>query len=169
MSERRTSAHRPRIVVGWREWLKLPELDIPLIKAKVDTGARTSALHAEQIRYVRRGGRRFVRFVVHPRQRSRTPEIETVAPLHDERVVRSSNGVQQLRPVIVTEVDVGGVRWPIELTLTSRDVMGFRMLLGRQALRGHAVVDPGISYVTRKVVVRKKKRARAGTGRDGHR
>lgn len=147
---------RPRFVVGWREWLKLPELGIELIKAKVDTGARTSALHAEQIRFVRRGGRRYVRFVVHPRQRSKTPEVETVALLHDERIVRSSNGVQQLRPVILTEVDIGGAIWPIELTLTSRDVMGFRMLLGRQAIRGHALVDPGLSYVTRKVKKKKK-------------
>jgi len=130
---------RAELVVGWREWLRLPELGVSLIKAKVDTGARTSALHAENVRIVRRGDDRLVHFTIHPRQRS----------------VKSSSGSLELRPVIVTRVNVGGIEWPIEITLTRRDVMGFRMLLGRQALRRHAIVDPGRSYVTRKLARKK--------------
>lgn len=146
---------REKAVIGWREWLRLPQLGVDLIKAKVDTGARTSALHADDIRIVRRGGRRFVRFTVHPKQRSRRVAVEAIAPLVAERRVRSSSGDSEVRPVIVTRVNVGGDEWPIEISLTRRDVMGFRMLLGRQALRGHTVVDPGRSYVTRKVTRKK--------------
>lgn len=143
------------LVVGWREWLRLPELGVNLIKAKVDTGARTSALHAENVRFVHRGDRTLVHFTIHPRQRSKHLAIDAVAPLLGERRVKSSSGSLELRPVIVTRVNVGGVEWPIEITLTRRDVMGFRMLLGRQALRRHAIVDPGRSYVTRKVTRKK--------------
>lgn len=144
------------IVCGWREWLVLPELSEQLIKAKVDTGARTSALHADDVRIVRRGGKRMVRFTVHPKQRSTRAEFSAIAPLVEVRHVRSSNGAIEERPVIETVVDLGGERWPIELTLTRRDVMGFRMLLGRQAIRHHALVDPGRSYLTRKVRVKKR-------------
>lgn len=143
------------LVVGWREWLRLPELGVRLIKAKVDTGARTSALHAENTRIVLRGGRRLVHFTVHPNQRSKQLAVEAVATLVGERRVTSSSGTEERRPVIITRVNIGGDEWPIEITLTRRDVMGFRMLLGRQALRGHALVDPGRSYLTRKVIRRK--------------
>jgi hypothetical protein len=143
------------LVVGWREWVRLPELGVSLIKAKVDTGARTSALHAENVRIVRRGGRQLVRFTIHPRQRSKKLAVDAVAPLVEERRVTSSSGVEELRPVIVTTVDVGGDQWSIEMTLTRRDEMGFRMLLGRQAVRGHVIVDPGRSYITRKVTRKK--------------
>jgi len=138
-------------VVGWREWVRLPDLGVRLVKAKIDTGARTSSLHADDIRFVTRGGKRMVRFVIHPKQRTSRGAIEATAPLVDLRRVRSSNGMTELRPVIRTPVDVGGDCWVIELTLTRRDLMGFRMLLGRQALRGHAIVDPGRSFRTRKV------------------
>jgi hypothetical protein len=146
---------REKRVVGWREWLRLPDLGIRLIKAKIDTGARTSALHAEEIRYVRRGGQRFIRFKVYPKQRSGRA-VDAIAVPQGVRRVRSSNGVEELRPVIVTLVDIGGEQWPIEVTLTSRDVMGFRMLLGRQAVRRRVVVDPGHSFLTRKVKRKKK-------------
>ena len=142
------------MIVGWREWVALPELGIALIKAKVDTGARTSALHARDIEYFRRKKKRWVRFTVHPKQRSTKKAVTCVAPLVEERTIRSSNGVAQVRPVIATQIDVGGEVWEIELTLTDRDVMGFRMLLGRQAVRGHALVDPGTSFATRKVRTR---------------
>ncbi len=143
--------HMPRLIVGWRELIALPDLGIADIKAKIDTGARTSALHAFDVERV---GRKMVRFKVHPRQRDSTLIIETEAPLVDERLVRSSSGKEELRLVILTSVEMLGQRWPIEITLTRRDVMGFRMLLGREALGGRVVVDPGHSFVTGK---RKKK------------
>lgn len=146
----------PKITIGWREWLRLPDLGVKLVKAKVDTGARTSSLHAEDVELFTRGGHRMVRFTIHPKQRSSRGAVTATARLLEERRVRSSNGHQEVRPVIETTVDVGDVTWPIELTLTSRDVMGFRMLLGRQAMRGHVVVDPARSYVTRKVKTRKR-------------
>jgi hypothetical protein len=145
-----------KLIVGWREWLRLPDLGVALIKVKVDTGARTSALHAEDIRYLRRGTTRLVRFTIYPKQRSKRGAVQATARLVDKRPVRSSNGSQEWRPVIATHVDVGGVIWPVEITLTSRDVMGFRMLLGRQAVRGHALVDPGRSFVTRRVKRRRR-------------
>lgn len=143
-------------VIGWREWLRLPDFGVDLIKAKIDTGARTSSLHAFDLSFFARGGRRMVRFKIHPKQRSSRGEVEVTARLVDVRRVRSSSGESEMRPVVVTTVDLGGDRFPIELTLTRRDVMGFRMLLGRQAIRGHAVVDPGRSYLTRKLRKRKK-------------
>lgn len=139
---------RDPLVVGWREWVALPDLGVGAVKAKVDTGARTSALHAFGLREFERDGARWVRFEVHPQQRSRTGAVVVEAPLVDRRLVRSSDGRRQRRPVIRTTVAVGGRRWPIEVTLTRRDEMGFRMLLGRQALVRRCVVDPGRSFVT---------------------
>jgi hypothetical protein len=126
--------------------VSLPELGIERIKAKIDTGARTSALHAFKIKRFRRKGRRFVRFYVHSVQRRRQPEILCEAPLIDERIITSSSGQQDHRYVIETCLCIGESEWPIEVTLTNRDEMGFRMLLGRQALRRRFVVDPGSSY-----------------------
>ncbi|MDE2091182.1 MAG: ATP-dependent zinc protease [Gammaproteobacteria bacterium] len=138
---------KTKIRIGWREWISLPQLGITLIKAKVDTGARTSALHATDIEiYATRAGKHRVRFSVWPEQHSHRGAVTAKAALKGERLVRSSNGAAERRPVIETRVVIGGKTWPIELTLTSRDVMGFQMLLGRQAIRGHAVVDPGKSY-----------------------
>ncbi len=146
--------HKPRLIVGWRELVALPDLGITDLKAKIDTGARTSALHAFDIELHRRGGKKLVRFKVHPRQRDASLVVEAEAPLVDERLVRTSGGEQELRPVIATTVELLGQRWPIEISLARRDVMGFRMLLGREALRGRALVDPGHSFVTGR---RKKK------------
>lgn len=126
--------------------MSLPELGIERIKAKIDTGARTSALHAFKITRFRRKGRRFIRFCVHSVQRRRQPEILCEAPLIDERIITSSSGQQDHRYVIETCLRIGESEWPIEVTLTNRDEMGFRMLLGRQALRRRFVVDPGSSY-----------------------
>lgn len=144
------------MVVGWREWADLPDLDVAWLKTKVDTGARTSSLHAEEVEYFEQDGLTMVRFVVFPRQRSRDKSRTVEAPLLERRKVRSSNGQQEERPVIETTLELGGHRWTIELTLANRDLMGFRMLIGRQGLRGHAMVDPGRSFVTRRRPKRKK-------------
>lgn len=133
--------------LGWREWAQLPQLGVQAIKAKLDTGARTSALHAFGLKPFERDGIAMVRFTIHPLQRSSGSAVSVEAALADERRVRSSDGRAELRPVIETDLQLGGERWPIELTLTSRDEMGFRMLLGRQALKGRVVVDSGRSFV----------------------
>ncbi len=137
----------PGSIIGWREWLTLPELGISPIKAKIDTGARSSALHAFDIHYQQQDGVPMVHFKVHPRQRDSQLTLEATMPLWDKRLVRSSNGHVQERPVIKTLVHLGKQQWVIELTLTNRDVMGFRMLLGREAVRHRFLVDPGASYV----------------------
>lgn len=124
----------------------LPELGVPSIKAKVDTGARSSAIHAFGIEIVDRGGVEWARFTVQPLQRSSEPSIAAEAPIDSWRVVKSSNGVSEERPTIVTNMRLFDRDWPIELTLTHRDQMGFRMLLGRQAIRRRFLVDPGRSY-----------------------
>lgn len=136
-----------RPVLGWREWVALPELGIPAIKAKLDTGARTSAIHAHDVRTFRRRGTRWVRFNVFPLQGRREPEIVCEARVIDERVVADSGGHRQKRLVIATELQAGESRLEIEVTITRRDSMRFRMLLGRTALGGHFAVDPQASYL----------------------
>jgi len=136
-------------VLGWREWVALPRLGIPRIKAKVDTGARTSTLHALDIEHFEEEGRERVRFLVHPQHRSDELEVVCTADVVDRRGVRSSIGHRQHRVVIATTLALSPeLVWPIEVTLTSRSDMRFRMLLGRTALRGHMLVDPGRSYLT---------------------
>lgn len=134
-------------MVGWREWVTLPELGIDRIKAKIDTGARSSSLHAYDMKRFRRRGVSMIRFKVHPIQREFRTVVEAEAELVDLRKVRSSSGVQTLRPVIATPLRLGDRAWEIEITLVRRDAMGFRMLLGRQALRGHLLVDPARSFI----------------------
>ena len=124
----------------------MPELGVDKVKAKIDTGARTSAIHAFEIRPFDRDGERRVRFSLHPVQHRREPVVYCEAPVVDERTVTSSNGKQEHRYVIETTLKLGEASWPIEMTLTNRDEMGFRMLLGRAALRRRFVVDPGSSF-----------------------
>lgn len=154
---------KPKPVIGWREWIALPAFNIKRIKAKIDTGARTSALHAVNIRYIARHGRIFVQFEVHPMQRDGRMIVHCEAPLLEERTVTDSGGRRTLRPVVVTEVGIGGVVHPIEITLITRDSMGFRMLIGRQATRGVYLVDPGRSFVGGKNPIKRSKKTRPTT------
>ncbi len=147
-------SHLP--VIGWREWVGLTGLGIKKIKAKVDTGARSSSLHAFEIEDFQRDGEDWVRFSVHPVQRKIEKVITAEAPVLEYRSVRSSSGKASVRPVIVTDVSLLGQSWPVELTLANRDDMGFRMLLGREAYRGRFVVDAGNSYYGGKPPRKKK-------------
>lgn len=132
-----------RRVLGWCERIKLPELSVASIRVKVDSGARTSALHAENIRVTREGT---VRFSMLPKKnRKRTLQIEV--PLVGYRKVRSSVGTETERPVIRTLLQLGDESWPIEITLVNRDIMGFRMLLGRSAIQHGFLIDPVHTYL----------------------
>lgn len=133
--------------LGWREWISLPSLGVPAIKVKVDTGARSSALHAFDVEHFTRDGAAWVRFTVHPFQDDDRTVIRAECLLLGQRVVRSSAGHQETRPVVAASVRIGDVSFDTDVTLTNRDSMGFRMLLGRQAIRGRFVVDPGRSFV----------------------
>jgi hypothetical protein len=145
------SPSESRQIIGWREWVGLPELGIKRLKVKVDTGARTSALHAFSVEaYTKEDGVEWVKFGMHPKQHSNELEVFCHAPILDRRLVRDSGGNQTERIVIVTDVQLGLKRMPIELTLTSRDDMLFRMLLGRTAMRGLFFVDPGRSFLLKK-------------------
>ncbi len=132
-------------VVGWREWLALPQLGIPWIKAKVDTGARTSALHTCFVEEFTRDNQYWVRFRLHPLQATSMPELICEAPVKDRRVVSDSGGHREQRYVIETMARLGNHEWPIEMTLTNRETMRFRMLLGRTAM-DQLLVDPSRSY-----------------------
>tara|TARA_R100001132_G_C3275241_1_gene97985 strand:+ start:2154 stop:2678 length:525 start_codon:yes stop_codon:yes gene_type:complete len=133
-------------VIGWREWISLPDLGIESIKAKVDTGARSSSLHAYDLHQFERDNEKWIRFKVHPVQRKTREVVVAEARIFEFRSVRSSSGKASLRPVIVTNIKLLGVSWPVELTLANRDEMGFRMLLGREAFRRRFLVDAGKSY-----------------------
>jgi len=135
-------------LIGWREWVGLPELGVQMVKAKIDTGARSSALHAWNIKPFEKDGAPWVAFELHPMQRDNHVVIECAAPLLGKRRVRSSSGVIQTRFAIETVLELGVRRWPIEITLTNRDEMGFRMLLGRTALRRRVMIDPSRSFLS---------------------
>ncbi|MCA9232625.1 MAG: ATP-dependent zinc protease [Planctomycetales bacterium] len=140
-------ANKPGLqVIGWREWVALPDLGIKSIKAKVDTGARSSSLHAYAIEPFDRDGEKYIRFKVHTVQRRSDEVVEAEAKILEYRSVRSSSGKAKVRPVILTNVELLGLKWPVELTLANRDEMGFRMLLGREAFRRRFLVDSGKSY-----------------------
>lgn len=137
-----------KLLIGWREWIALPDLGVGAIKAKVDTGARSSSLHAFDLRpEIVSADAAVLRFSVHPFQDDDAHVVETSAPLVEYREVRSSNGDTEVRPVIASRIRVLGRIRRVELTLSNRDEMGFRMLLGRSALRRRYVVDPSRSFV----------------------
>jgi hypothetical protein len=157
---RHKRARKETKMIGWREWVGLPELGVDRIKAKIDTGARTSTLHAYNISPFVRGGEKFVRFHIHPIQKRRLPELECEAPLVDQRTVRDSGGKTEERYVVSTRLRIGNEAWPIELTLTNRDEMSFRMLVGRAAIRGKFSVNPGSSFRSGGIPEKSGKRAR---------
>ena len=146
-------------VIGWREWAKLPDLGINRIKVKVDTGARTSSLHVLDLENFTKDGKPWVRFKVHPIQRTTKKTVRSEAPVLEFRSVRNSGGKATMRPVIITSIKLLGDTWPVELTLANRDEMGFRMLLGREAIRQRFLVDSGGSYYNGKPKRKKKKAA----------
>lgn len=137
-----------RRIVGWREWVSLPTLGIHAIKAKLDTGAKTSALHAWDQELYEVDERPWVGFWAHPLQRDDGTVVRCEAPLTDRRWVTNPGGTRERRYVVTTMLAVGGECWEIELTLTHRDEMGFRMLVGREAMRGRLIVDPSQSFRT---------------------
>lgn len=139
-----------KLIIGWREWIALPALGLESIKAKIDTGARTSSLHASDLETFDEDGVVYARFhALSGKSRLQdSPAVMCVAPLLDQRKVRSSNGHSEERYVVETVLRMGGESWPIELTLTSREQMGFHMLIGRNALRNRCLVDPNLSFKT---------------------
>ena len=136
-----------KIILGSEEWCTLPELGIPSIKARVDSGAKTSALHAKNIAPFIKDDQNWVKFDINPIQNNVKTIIHCEAPLVDKRVVKSSSGFREQRYVIQTSLEIGNSKWVIEMTLTNRDSMGFRMLLGREAMSGRVLVDPEQQYL----------------------
>ncbi|QKJ19821.1 ATP-dependent zinc protease family protein [Microbacterium hominis] len=134
-------------IIGWREWVSLPDADVEWLKAKIDTGARSSALHAFEIEQFERDGAEWVRFGIHPWQRTGADARTVELPVHDRRRIRSSTGHTQQRFVVLMRIVLHGRPVTAEVTLTNRDEMGFRMLVGRQALRQGFLVDTKRSFV----------------------
>lgn len=142
-----TTAGTSTTVAGWREWIALPDFGVPWVKAKLDTGARSSSIHAFDIEEHSHDGVDRVGFAIHPWQRTELDEVRVELPIADRRIVRSSTGHEEERLVVETTIRVVGRDLRAELTLANRDEMGFRMLVGREALRGAVLVDPGRSYL----------------------
>ena len=136
------------LTVGWREWVALPDVYIPSIKAKVDTGARTSCLHTANYEIFEKDGKDWVRFTVHPIKDHNEVETHAEAAVTDYRIVRDSGGHEERRPFIKTKLNIGNDSWMIKMSLSNRENMKFRMLLGRTGLRRRTLVDCGSSFLT---------------------
>jgi len=134
-------------IAGWREWVGIPAAGIPWIKAKLDTGARSSSVHAYDVEVVGEGDDERVRFRIRPWQESEDDAVVVERPVHDRRLVRSSSGHAEERIVVILEIALMGRIVPAEVTLSNRDAMGFRMLIGREALRRGFVVDSARSFL----------------------
>jgi len=145
--------------LGWREWCTLPDLGIPAIKAKVDTGAKTSCLHTFFAEPYTEHGVPFVRFKVHPLQKNDQVVLECTAAIKDEREVSDSGGHKEMRYIIETNVLIGDSTRLIEMSLTNRDTMRFRMLLGRRAMQENTIIDPEASYLNGRLKARALYRA----------
>ena len=141
-----SAADSSRIVVGWREWVALPQAGVDWVKAKIDTGARSSAIHAFDLESYDVDGQEWVRFSIHPWQRSDEDVAELSLPVLDRREVRSSNGQTEQRYAVVLDVTLAGRTLTTVMTLSNRDEMGFRMLIGREALERGFLVDSALSY-----------------------
>lgn len=143
---------RRRMILGWEEWIALPDLGLPAIKAKIDTGAKTSALHAEAIEPYGSVSVQRVRFTIRPAPRRPDLRVACNATVIDHRVITSSNGIPEHRFIVLTNIAIVGRAWPIEISLSDRADMSYRMLLGRQALqRGGVLIDPDASFLQPKL------------------
>lgn len=138
---------KPMPVIGWREWVSLPDLGVPSIRAKVDTGARSAALHAFGLEVITRDGTEIARFAVHPDHRTPGPAVVVEAPVVETRAVKNPGGRTEERPVIETTIQIGPHAFTAHVTLTRRDEMGMPMLLGRRTIRRRFLVNAGRSYI----------------------
>lgn len=139
--------HKPKLIAGWREWAQLPELHVEMIKVKIDTGAKTSSLHAFDLFTFTHMGRDCIQFDVHPLQDNDFITHTCISPIMDYRWITSSTGHKQRRFIIHTTLKIGDFTSLIEVSLANRDEMGFRMLIGRNAIKKHILVDPSHSFL----------------------
>lgn len=144
----------PKMRLGWREWVSLPALELPAVKAKIDTGARTSTLHAFKMKLFKKNGEKFIRFRTYPVQKNTDIIRECVAKVTDRRHVTDSGGKRELRYIITVPLELGGTKWETEVSLTSRKKLRFRMLLGRTALKGFTI-EPDQSFLTGRITRKK--------------
>jgi ribosomal protein S6--L-glutamate ligase len=146
-------------VIGWKEWASLDDIGIFAIKVKVDTGAKTSSLHAYDIKYFTKDGKKYINFNVHPIQRNKKILVPCTAELIACKKVKSSSGHKEKRPIIKVPIKIGDNIWDIEINLTNRDNMGYRMLLGRQAMvQKNIIIDPSMEYVHKKMLTSQAKK-----------
>lgn len=136
-----------KIIIGAREWCSLPDLGIQLIKAKIDSGAKTTALHADDLIKFNKNGEDWVKFSLHPLKSKPQFIVQCEAKIIDTRIVKSSNGTKEERFVIETQLVLGKLSYPIQITLTNRELMGFQMLLGRQAMSNTVLIDSEFRYL----------------------